>query len=236
MRKHKAKLGVIIPSCNTVLEPEFYQMIHGHDLSVHITRIKMTEDTKEQIENLIKEVPKAASLLKDADVDIIAFGCTAGSFIKGISYDKEITSLIEKETCIPATTASTSVVKALKELSLSKISIVTPYEPWLNERLVNFLADNGVEVVAIKGLGIRKDISKIPSNRILNLIKEVDTQESCGFFISCTDLRSAELIDVIEQKFKKTVVTSNQALLWNMLHTLDLKAKINGYGKLLQFT
>lgn len=236
MGKYNAKLGIIVPSCNTVLEPEFYQMICGQDISVHTTRIKMTEDTKEQIESLIKDVPKAAALLKDADVDIIALGCTAGSFIKGVDYDKKIISLIEKKTQVPATTASTSVVKALKELSLSKISVATPYEHWLNEKLIGFLRGHEVKVVAIKGLGIRKDVSKISPNKILNLINEVDAPESQGFFISCTDLKSAGLINIIEQKFEKPVVTSNQALLWYMLKTLNLKITINGYGKLLQFT
>jgi len=236
VRKYKAKLGIIVPSCNTVLEHDFHKMIYGQDISFHATRIKMTEDTKEQIENLIKDVPNAAALLKDAGVDIIALGCTAGSFIKGVDYDKKIIGLIEKKTQLPATTASTSVIKALKELGLSKISVATPYEPWVNEKLAGFLRGHGVEVVAIKGLGIRKDISGIPPNKILNLIKEVDVPESLGFFISCTDLRSAEVINVIEQKFGKPVVTSNQALLWCMLKTLDVKITINGYGRLLQFT
>lgn len=236
MRKYKAKLGIIVPSCNTVLETEFCQMIRDQDLSFHVTRIKMTEDTKEQIENLIKDAPKAAALLKDACVDIIALGCTAGSFIKGVDYDKKIISLIEKKTQVPATTASTSVVKALKELGLSKISVATPYEPWVNEKLADFLKGHKVEVVTIKGLGIIKDISGVSPNKILNLIKEVDSPESQGFFISCTDLKSAGLISIIEQKFGKPVVTSNQALLWCMLKTLNLEITINGYGKLLQFT
>lgn len=234
MKKGRAKFGVIVPSCNTMLEPELYQMVHGHNISFHTTRIKMTEDAKEQIERLIRDVPKAAALLKDADVDVIAFGCTAGSFIKGPNYDKKIITLIEENAQVPATTASFSVVNALKELKLSKISVVTPYEPWLNEKLTSYLGSHGIEVVAIRGLGITKNVSAIASEEILKLVEKVNALDSHGFFISCTDLRSVEMIDIIERKFGKPVVTSNQALLWHMLKTLNLNVNITGYGKLLK--
>jgi maleate cis-trans isomerase len=224
----------MVPSANATMEPELYKLIpKGQGISIHFSRVKITEDTEEQIANMITYVKSAADLLKDAKVDIIAFGCTAGSFIKGTDYDREIIDLIEDTAKIAATTTSTSVIKALRELKLSKVSVASPYESLINERLKNFLQASGFEVPRVKGLGVTKDISHIPLERVYRLAREANDPNSGGLFISCTDLQTVDMLDTLEQDLRKTVISSNQATLWDMLRMLDIKVDIQGYGKLL---
>jgi maleate isomerase len=234
MKGWRAKLGILVPSSNTTMEPELCDLLpRGCGISIHSSRIKITEDTEEQIKNLINYVKDAADLLKDADVDIIAFGCTGGSFIGGLGYDERIIKLINDTAKVPATTTSTSVIKALKELGISTISVVSPYESWLNEKLKWFLEAHGFNVLKIRGLGIRKDIAHVHPELVYRFAKKSFDPCSDGLFISCTDFRTIEILDLLEHDLGKPVISSNQATLWDMLKTLGIKINIQGYGKLL---
>ena len=233
MKGWRAKFGIIVPSSNTTIEPELHEMIpKGSGISIHSSRIKIIEDTEDQIKSLINYVENATSLLKDANVDIVAFGCTAGSFIGGPSYDEKIIKLIEDVAKVPATTTSTSVVKALKELEISKISVVSPYEDWLNEKLKAFFEAHGFTVLKIKGLGIVKDIAHVHPELVYRFARKVYDPCSDGLFISCTDFRTIEILDLLEHDLGKPVVSSNQTTLWNMLKMQGIKIIIQGYGKL----
>jgi maleate cis-trans isomerase len=41
----------------------------------------------------------------------------------------------------------------MKSLGARRISVASPYEPWLNEKVKLYLEQAGFEVLAIKGLG-----------------------------------------------------------------------------------
>lgn len=99
-----------------------------------------------------KDYVRAVKEIKSIKPDCIAYCCTAGSFYRGKSGDEEIHNLIQSIANAPAVTTSTSVVLALKELNLNKISVVTPYIKELNERLKRFLEENGFKVTKIEGM------------------------------------------------------------------------------------
>jgi len=80
----RAKLGVLVPTLNNTMEPELYKMAPA-GVSVHFSKIKEDE---EDLRRMAEEIPRAASELADAEVDIIAFGCTVGSLIGGTGYDE----------------------------------------------------------------------------------------------------------------------------------------------------
>src|SRR3989304_6720760 len=84
------RLGVILPSSNTTVESEFAQVLYGSGISLHVSRIPLAEVTVKALAAMEKETQAAARLLKDADVDAVAFACTSGSFIKGLGHDKVI--------------------------------------------------------------------------------------------------------------------------------------------------
>lgn len=228
----RAKLGIIVPSANTTMEPELYKMA-PQGVSIHSSRVKITEDTEEQLLAMINDVPKAAEELKHAGVNVIVFGCTGGSFIKGLGYDKEIIGLIEGSAKIPAITTSTAVIEAIKEMVIKKLSVITPYEDWLNQKLMKFIEASGFKVLRMKGLGIIRDIAHVHPERVYRLAKEAHHPESDAVFISCTDFRTIEILDSLEQDLKKPVISSNQATMWMMMKMAGVKTPIKGFGTLL---
>jgi maleate isomerase len=62
----------------------------------------------------------------------------------------------------------------------------------------------------------------------------VDGKENEAIFISCTNFRTIEIIQELEEATGKPVISSNQATLWYALRKLGLKDSIKGYGQLLE--
>jgi len=150
-------------------------------------------------------IEEEASKLADANVDVIGFGCTSGSLLKGLGYDKEIEKRIEKASMKPAVATAGAVVKALKTLEIRKVAVVTPYIREINELERNFLEVNGYNVIDLKGLGLRDNlkIGEVNSQTAYKLVLEVDYKSADGIFISCTNLRTIHVIEKLENKLKK---------------------------------
>ncbi|MCS7129262.1 MAG: aspartate/glutamate racemase family protein [Candidatus Caldarchaeum sp.] len=232
--KRLRKLGVIIPSANSAVEFEFPQVV-PNVYSLHFARIRLTADTRKQILGLAEHVPDATQLLVDAGVDVVAFACTSGSFMKGADYDKKIIKLIKRRgRRLKATTTSTAVLKALKKLNIKKLSVATPYPDWINRRLQTFVESHGVKVISIRGIGVTRDVAAVPDTKIHQLVEKTYSPEADGIFISCTDLITLHMINRLEREFRVPVVTSNQATLWDMLNLAGFRGRIKGYGVLLE--
>ncbi|USS40046.1 aspartate/glutamate racemase family protein [Thermococcus aggregans] len=229
----RCKLGVLVPSSNITMEYELYKMAPD-GVSIHFSRIPQTEDTEEQLAAMIDYVPQAAELLAHARVDAIAFGCTSGSFIKGVGYDKQIIESIQQNTGIPATTTTTAVLEALDLMGLKKISVGAPYTDPIMQKLKKLLEENGFKITKIKGLGLLKGEGDLPIDETYKLVREIDTPESDGIFISCTDFKTVEILELLEEDLGKPVVSSNQATMWKLLRLSGLKTKIRGFGALLR--
>ena len=225
-RHRHRRIGLIIPSSNTTMEVEFTRHL-PEGVSVHSARVHLERVTVEELEGMAERVEEAALLLGDARVDLIVYGCTTGSLIKGKGYDLELERRIEGATGIPALATAHAVLEALKERGLKRIVVATPYIAEVNEKEREFLLANGLEVVAIRGLGLlrNQEIGLQEPRVVYKLGEELmeEHPEAEGLFISCTNLRTFEVLRPLEDELRKPVISSNQATLWQALKKIDMR-------------
>jgi maleate isomerase len=226
------KLGIIVPSWNTMMEYETQRMA-GEGTSIHSMRISHTADTEENVIWMGTQVPAAAKLLAHAKVDVICYGCTGGGFIKGPGYDRQLSNEIKETTGIAGTTTIVGVTDALRAFGARKLCVASPYEPWLNERLRDFLTKMDYEVLAIKGLGTQAH-STVKPQEVEALVSSVDRPDADAIFISCTNFGTLDLIESLEKKLGKPVVTSNSASMWKMMRLVGDKSAVPGGGRLFR--
>jgi maleate cis-trans isomerase len=232
MGNWERKLGLIVPSWNTVMEYEVQRMA-GAAMSVHTARIPHTADTEEKLLWLGTQAPGAATLLSHAKVDVICYGCAAGGFLKGPVEDRALGSKIAEATGIPVAISSSAVADALRALGAARVSLASPYAPWLNERLRQYLESDGFEVTAMQGLNTQAHAAVTPE-RIEALVMEVDRPEAQAIFISCSNFPTLGLIESLERKLAKPVVASNQASMWKMLRLMGDRRALPGAGRLFR--
>ena len=81
------RIGLLVPSSNTTMEPDFYAMAPG-GVTVHTTRMRLSKVTPEALIQMAEDTERAAGLLADAGVEIIVYGCTTGSLVGGAEWEK----------------------------------------------------------------------------------------------------------------------------------------------------
>jgi maleate isomerase len=233
----RLRIGLVLPSSNIVMESEFNNILHPvKGVSVIATRMFLRTESVEGLLRMREDLKRACAELETADVSLIVFACTSGSFIKGLHFDKEIIKEIEEETHIKATTTSTAVVEALKRLKVKRIAVGTPYPDDVNEKGKRFLEANGFEVTKIAGLNITEavEFGKQEPYTAYALGRKIDTEDTECIFLSCTNFRTIEIVDPLEKRLGKPVVSANQATLWHILSLAHLGISLPGYGTLLE--
>ena len=180
---------------------------------------------------------RAAAELGSAEVDLLAFVCTSGSFmVDGEMLGAKLAALSSAQ----ATTTAHAVLRAFKALGVSRVALATPYLDLVNKREIAFLADAGVEVVASSGLQLgrneqeRRLINRVPPEVVYRMAVEIDMPEAEAIFLSCTALPTLTMIERIEDRLGKPVIASNPATLWDALRHVSLSDRIEGYGMLLR--
>lgn len=221
-----------MPSSNTTMEPEFYMMAPA-GVSIHTARMRLVETTAETLIKMAEYAESEADLLATAEVDVIVYGCTTGSLVGGVEWEEELVQRIESETGVPTLSTSGAVVDALKTLEVGRIAVATPYTDDLNKLERDFLESYGMEVTAIQGLGIVRnvDIGRTRWEAVGKLARSV-AGGAGAVFISCTNLPTIDLIETLEAEFRCPVVTSNQASMWAAIRGCGFSG-IEGYGTLL---
>ncbi len=169
-------------------------------------------------------------------VEAIGYGCTSASYVRGVGGDIDICERITGMTGLPSTTTSTMAVESLRLLGVSRVTVLSPHVDELNERLREFLEDHGLEVVHLRGLNKLRGIEDIPQEEIYELVVQlVDRPEADGIFISCTGMRTSDILSRLEEATGKPVVSAMQATIWGTLRLAGAPAELPGIGSLYRF-
>ena len=236
----RKRLGLLVPASNPTMEEDFSGWM-PQSVVMHTMRMYSSPEPvatmAESLQIMDDHVSESARLLALARPDVIAFGCTSGSFLNGLGWDQKLVEEIKEASGGIRTVATARcVIDALNELGVKRVAAASPYPPDINELLKKFLADAGFEVVSFDYEDGRKvgGEHNFDPEVAYELGKRVDRPEAEAIFISCTNFRAAPIIDRLEQDVGKPVVTSNQATFWACLRQLGVSEPVPGAGKLLR--
>lgn len=234
---YRGKIGLIVPSTNTVCEPEFNRMA-PKGVSIHSGRIMLLGKASEESYHAMGDATgRAAEELATAEPDIIAWGCTSGSCVVP---REQLEGAIVSRAGVQAVSTMSAVFEALAALGAKTISLGTPYVNFVNETEVQVLEAGGIKIAAWYGLELgetqeeRRGIGRVPPESLFRLARYVDRPESDVVFLSCTNLATIDMLDDLEKELGKPVISSNQATFWASLRRIGIRDRIEGYGSLLR--
>ena len=178
----------------------------------------------------ITEVAK--DILPDEKIDCVAYGCTSGTIAAGYNSIEEKIKKAKPNTSV--TTPSTAAVNALKKLNIKKIYLFTPYPKKLNDEVIDFFKKEGFEITSNSYFDIASDIDigKVDPEYLYETLSSINLDDADAMFISCTALPALSIIDRLEKKLGKIVLSSNQALIWETLEKIGMNKSVAGFGKL----
>ena len=232
----RAKIGLITPMSENA--EHAFHIYAPEGVSFASMKINFPGPTPEGLIILTGKLEETAAAFKDYPLDLVVFGCTSGSCIKGFGWDQECINKIERASGKPGLTTSTAVLESLRALGSKKIAVLTPYPEDTNQAEKTFLEDNGFEVTNIIGMDMTQFMKNGPFFEeadeyfLYQHAMNVDLKGADTFFLSCMGLTTMEIIDDLELALGVPVVTSHQATLWSALRHCRVGTKMEKLGKL----
>lgn len=230
-----ARLGLIVLSTDETLEFEARSILAGRDVGLLHARIKAEADvTPEALRKMESRLEETAELLP-VGLDVIGYACTSASTVIGPARIAQLVRSRHPESlvCNPIS----AVVAALQSLGARRISYVSPYVASVTAPMRALLAAEGIETVAERSFAQADDytVARICEADTLALIEAAAAgAESDAVFVSCTNLRSFGILETAEARIGRPVVSSNQALIWQMLHRAGCAPRGWGPGRLFE--
>jgi len=228
------RIGLIALASDFMIEKDFINVIKDKDIDFFVNRIECYNPLTS--ENLIKMSQKVTEVTKDIlpneKIDCVVYGCTSGTIAAGHASIEQKVKLAKPEAKV--TTPSTAAIKALKKLKVKKLSIFTPYSKKLNNEVVDYFKKEKFEIISNSYFDIESDIDigKVDQNYLYDVLSKIDLKDADALFVSCTALPVLSIIDKLEKKLNKFVLSSNQALIWDTLETIGKNNSVKGFGKL----
>lgn len=170
-----------------------------------------------------RAVRKATQQLLTTAPSVVVYLCTSGSFVRGAVGERRLRRVMTDAGAPIAVTTAGAVVDACAALDVHRLAVATPYTGAVSARLHDFLAESGVDVVASGQLGREDRIWQVTPAEISALVRSVDRPDADGVFISCTNLRTYDLIPRLEDELGKPVLTANQVSLWAALRAAGIR-------------
>jgi maleate cis-trans isomerase len=229
-----ARIGLIIPSANSLTEPQFHRYLPA-GISAHIARLRMAGKFRRPLEQLKPPLIEAAEALSDVRPAMIVFHCTANSMENGLAHEAAIVDIVEKASGCPTISTAQAITRAFDKVGIKKLVLISPYVKATNEHEVKYLAEAGYTVVHELGLGLESHAyATVTPDDWKQVVRENTRAGADGYFLSCTNTRMIEAIDDLEQELGKPVINSNQAVLWTCLNKLGIRHNGEKLGRLFQ--
>jgi len=230
------RLGVVLPSVNTVVESWFNRVL-PECASLHTSRMMLTNPvTKETLKQMDHEEGLPSALrLASCRPHVIAYGCTASSIVQGPAYDQHLKKTFQEATGIPCFTAVHAIEEALRQLGAHTICLASPYTAAIDHAEKAYFESLGFQVAGTANLGISDgfELASPSANDIFNLALRAWKADADALLISCLNMNSHVVVQRLERELGCPVVTSTTATLWMLLRTAGIPVHMSGYGRLL---
>lgn len=230
----RGRIGFVVPSNNTVLEPEVYSAVPD-GVTAHFARVLSTGMDAARLLEMSGGAGEAFGQLAAGAPDSLLYACMATSVSRGRDWDEEISRSVTAATGLPCETAARATFRAVSAVTSGSIGVLTPYPLDLHAALLEQLVAGGISVGSDRCLDIEDpmEVCQREPEDIFRVARSVAHDGASAILIVATDLPTLRVIGSLETDLGIPVVTTNQAMLWSALAMIGCREPLIGYGRLL---
>ncbi|HEX8562094.1 MAG TPA: Asp/Glu racemase [Flavobacterium sp.] len=241
------RIGQIVPSSNVTMETEIPAIFRAREtvlpekFTFHSSRMRMKKVTKEELEAMDAMSLKCALELSDAHVDVMGYACLVAIMSMGRGYHCVSEVNLHQQTITndfptPIVTSAGALVNGLRVMGAKKVALITPYMRPLTDLVVDYIQDQGFEVVDSIALEIPDNLevaAQDPMN-LLEIYKRLNLEGVDVLVASaCVQMPSLAAIDLLEEVTGLPVTSAAVCTTYEMMKKLGIEAKAPIGGKLL---
>ncbi len=225
-RDYTKYLGLIVLQSDVTIEDEFRYYFHQQPVSLMVNRIPFeNEVTAETLKQMEGHIGKTMSLFPiEVEFDSMGYGCTSGSLHIG---GEKISALIaaERPTKFVSNPLQSALV-AFNAVGANNVAYLGPYSEQVCGEMMDHFTEAGINVSASASYDEKEDrfVGRISPESIqrdaIELVKR--NPQVDAVFVSCTNMKCAQVIPEIEKQTGKVALSSNQVLAWHMAKKIGL--------------
>jgi maleate isomerase len=238
----RMKFGVVAPSTNTSVQPEFDSM-RPHGVTNHYGRIHIPDDPigndadfNALMDNIRRELMSSIDRVMTCRPQHMIMGMSSETFWGGLEASKELKRKVEERAGVKVSMGSDASQMALRRYGdIRRIGVVTPYMPVGDEQVRRFFAECGFEVVHLAGLkcGSPSLIAHVSEKELRDALLRVNDGSVEAIIQVGTNLAMARLAGIAEFWLDKPVLAINTCIYWWSLRQNGIDDRIEGFGSLL---
>lgn len=236
---YRLRVGVVVPSFNTVVEPELESM-RPPGVTNHVARIEMPDtpltsdaDQEAVVESLGADLEASLRRVMGAKPQVVVFGISIPTFWSGLAGMAAMRARLEALAGVPVVLGSDAVLAVLARYpGRPRIAVVTPYQPVADERVRAFLTEAGHHVLAVESLRPTRSslISAVEEEQFAAKLDELAGRGAELILQVGTNLPVSDLVDGHASRLGIPVLAINTALYWRALRIAGLDDVIDGHG------
>lgn len=240
---NRMKFGVVAPSTNTSVQPEFDDF-RPRGVTNHFSRIEIPNDPVHSdadfdklMMNIRGSLEKAVEVVLSCEPDHIVMGMSSETFWDGLGGSKILQDRIEKISGLGVSMGSDACQAALKKYGdIKRVGIITPYYPIGDNMVRRFFTDCGFEVVNLVGLKCDSpvNIAHVTEAELRDAFNEVNDSSIEALVQVGTNLACARVAALGEFWLDKPVLAINTATYWWALRSNGIMDQMDGFGSLLR--
>jgi maleate isomerase len=238
----RQKFGVLGPSTNTVVQPDFDDM-RPFGVTNHYSRIVVSNPAAVSNETFMAGVAEIDRHTADAvtgvmtcEPNYLVMGMSAVTFFGGAEGGRKWRESIEQLSGLGVTTGAEAVVAALKAYgNIRKVAFFSPYFPAANDQVRRFLADHGYESVRDAALQCPSwtAIAELDAGRLRDAMRTIDGDDVEAIIQVGTNVSNVRFAAAAELWLGKPVIAINTATYWHALRANGFNDRMDGFGRLL---
>ncbi|EIU7556695.1 Asp/Glu racemase [Providencia rettgeri] len=216
------------------------EALFAERFTFHSSRMRMQKVTKDELAKMDSDSDRCALELSDAAVDVLGYACLVAIMSMGNGYHRVSEKRLFQRTMdnghpAPVVTSAGALVEGLQAIGAKKVSILTPYMKPLTQLVIDYIENEGIEVVDSISLEIPDNLDVGRQNPLapVEITKKLNTQVDAIVASACVQMPSLPSIQLIEDRVGLPVLSSSVATTYMMLKKLGLETGIGGFGSLL---
>lgn len=167
-------------------------------------------------------------------LDAVVWACTSGSFVFGPDGASAQVAALGRAAGVPASSTSFAFVDACRHLGITRVAVGATYPDDVAQAFVAFLAAAGIEVLELSSRGIvtAAEVGTLEPETVLAFAAAADHPDAQAVLLPDTALHTIGLLDDLDAKLGKPVLTANQVSVWQGLRLAGETVPRDGLGTL----
>jgi maleate isomerase len=211
------RLGIVVPPENPTAEPEFGHLL-GSGMNVYASRFPVLPGTglREVLETYNDVLPDVLANFGQLRLDAAIVSCSASHYLLSPDGDRRLCAELSGRTGYPVLSSTLAILAACEALGLTRLTLVSPYEPWLTELSRGYWEEAGltVEQVVPVPAGDRYDPYQVTTASVLDQVRRHGVPDDAAILFTGTGMSTLGAMAELDGHPDRVLLSSNLAGAW----------------------